>query len=909
MRFTYFKITGYAGIYTGLGLHELEIDLSRSMHKIIVISGLNGCGKSTLLQCLNILPDDSSFFMDGVPSTKEIRIEGDNHLYEIEIRSGKKFQTKCSIKKDDVELNPNGNVTSYKDIIFSEFELDPNYISLSKISSDDRGLADMSPSERKKFMSFIIDTLGSYNDMYQILNKRSSIFKSHINTLHTKIQNIGDEENINNSKRVLEDRRDDMKAMMESLKTSIIEARTIISMNEKDALLIQNRFSELTNDINSLNKSVEQKLKVLNSRRYSLDSKLEENAFTRDYIIDLLNKEKEYRSKNNQLKLDTSVIQNSLIEKREFKLYRIYDLDQKKNSLLKGVDQSLRDKISELTIKVEEGYNELVESGINPYTTSDIELNSLMHIMQDIIDIISNELYMDMSTFDLQTLFEIKDCKKYLDGKGNIVNDIEESIIKTKRELGNLYNDKDTIEILKNRPEKCSIDDCFFLGNACIVECRYLNKPIDELINSTETKLKDLNIELSSAKKALELAKKLYEKESVLKRIYSICHSSHLILDKYPLGKEFIINLKNNMKNGLSFNKYTIIFDKLNNSIITLSIYKKDKESLEKLNLALNSQQNSEERIKEIESELNDLHESIKEIDSEMNITKSMYDTHCKHVNDSDKKINELMDILLEMDDYQKISKELFEKKNEFNEIVSKSKKNIDLMDSIASYETQIKQLEPQLSSIESQISNLNNQITMLESYKNEFSMYKDKYNMIEILKKHCSPTSGIQTLFIDLYMGKTLDLANQVIDMVFNGQFKLLPFVISPTEFSIPFSANGLPVNDISFGSTSQICMMGMAINLVLLYQASTKYNIATLDEIDGGLDNNNRMKFIPAVYKISDILGIDQLFIISHSLELELNNVDRIILKTDDTEIPEGNILYNFNQSEHQCNLNKKE
>ena len=40
-------------------------------------------------------------------------------------------------------------------------------------------------------------------------------------------------------------------------------------------------------------------------------------------------------------------------------------------------------------------------------------------------------------------------------------------------------------------------------------------------------------------------------------------------------------------------------------------------------------------------------------------------------------------------------------------------------------------------------------------------------------------------------------------------------------------FIGNGLPVDDISSGSSSQVCMMSMIINLVLLHQASTKFNI----------------------------------------------------------------------------------
>lgn len=905
MRITYFKITGYSGIYTGLGLNELEIDLSNSLHKIIVISGLNGCGKSTLLKALNVLPDDSSMFRDnGLPAIKEIKLQDGIHTYEICIKSGKKIQTKCSLKKDGMEINPNGNVTSYKEAIFSEFDMDPNYISLSRISGDDRGLADMSPSERKKFMAFIIDTLGSYNDMYKILNKKSSIFKSHINTLHTKIQNIGDEENIINGRAVLMKKREEIKTGLEGLNNSIVEAQTIINMNDNSLQYLYDKHSELTSEIESLNISYKNGARVIDNYKNSLNIKAKDEELDTKYVEDLIYGVKTNRDKFRQLKSDTSIVKNSLIEKREFTLSRISDLERKRSDLLKGVDLTLYDTITEMEIKVQDGYDELSASNINPDTASETELKSLICVITDVIEIITTELYVDMTDHDLERLFEIEDYKKVIEKATDDVENLKIEISKTKLRLGNLYNDRDTLQILDNRPKNCSIDDCFFLGEACKVQAKYINKSVETIITKEEANLLELQSAFRFAEIELNSIQMLNEKNSILKRVYSICKSSNLILDKYPLGQKFSINLSNAIKNSCTFNEFKEALDALNAIIITLTLYKRDKKALDELTSMLNSQQNSEKMIEEMGTEIQSLKESISDIDDELKITQAIYDSHCKQIEDSDARINELMNLLMKIDEYQKTARELNEKIRELDDITYKNKARIDLMDKINNYKNQALQLEPKLSEVELQISNLNNQLVMLDSYKNEFAMYKDKHNMIEVLKKHCSPTSGIQTLFIDLYMGKTLDLANQVVDMVFDGQFKLLPFVISPTEFSIPFSANGLPVNDISFGSTSQICMMGMAINLVLLYQASAKYNIATLDEIDGGLDNANRMKFIPAIYKTCDILGLDQLFMISHSLELELNNVDRIILKSDSTDIPEGNILYNFNETQHQIN-----
>ena len=211
--------------------------------------------------------------------------------------------------------------------------------------------------------------------------------------------------------------------------------------------------------------------------------------------------------------------------------------------------------------------------------------------------------------------------------------------------------------------------------------------------------------------------------------------------------------------------------------------------------------------------------------------------------------------------------------------------------------QVEITRLNNELKPITSDIHAISGKLTMLESYYKEYNLYQEKYNLIETLKKYCSPTGGgIQTIFMQLYMNKTLEIANQILGMLFNGEYQLLDFIINQNEFRIPFIGNGLPVDDISSGSTSQICIMGMAINLALFHQASTKFTIARLDELDSGLDNYNRIEFVNALYRTLPILNIEQLFIISHSIESDTTGVDIIKLKSNNNEDLIGNIIWDF-------------
>ena len=199
MRFLYVVLEGYIGLYNGLGLSRIELDMSKCKNNICVISGPNGVGKSTIINALNLFPDSADNITPTLNGSKYIRFTDGENIFEIYItypldKKGSRTQTKASFKKNGEELNPNGNITSYKEIIFTEFDMDPNFITLSRISGRNRGIADKTPAERKKLISSLISSLDVYNSMYKNLNKKANIFKSYMNNFADKIQRVGDEQ-------------------------------------------------------------------------------------------------------------------------------------------------------------------------------------------------------------------------------------------------------------------------------------------------------------------------------------------------------------------------------------------------------------------------------------------------------------------------------------------------------------------------------------------------------------------------------------------------------------------------------------------------------------------------------------------------------------------------------------------
>lgn len=901
MRLVYIRLKGYIGLKNGLGINDLELDLSNAKHKITVISGINGCGKSTLLRAMSILPDSSSEFVEGMPAEKQLRIVDGDNIYDIKItsaaaRTGRGL-SKASLIKNGIELNPNGNIGSYKECIFQEFDLDSNFITLSRLSGDDRGLADKSPAERKKFMSFIIENLETYNGIYKNLNKKSSIFKSYVNNLHTKIQNIGDENAIRGNLLTLENRRNTILQSIKDINSAIIESQTILSINDPNGTL-QSEYETYDGLVKDLSKSVSsyQKDFLILCKGLQIEPTMEALMVFLEQTNGLIETHERNIDDSNRKKL-------GLIEKKESLSTDITNKKMKIIELESSINTQLKDTIDLMRKKVKEEIRILNSIGIeDPDNTSKEEIQHTFNIIKMIVKMIEEDLYYESTESMLQYTInwnpnDYKQLQDDINTNNSLISSINMQLLEARK-------DAELINILSNRPKNCKIDNCYFISSAYSLQnSKYKDKDVNIIISELEAELKRVQDNLEGLYISSEHMEIISNKKTILNQIISEINNNRLMLNKYSIGKLLLDTYEMKISHMESFNEFKDM-DRLIEQINTITLYRRDIETLKNLESEYKVQSNFDIMLEQLkaevellESQFNEIGKQLSSITNEIynytsiiNNLKAKYQTGCKAKDKGDTWCNEDL--------------KLREAKAKLEEITKKSKESITILEKISAMNTQISQLQSQIEPLENQIAKINGQLMLLDQYKLEYQQYSDKYNLINTLKKYSSPTGGIQTLFMSVYMSKTLDLANRLLGMLFNGQYRLLDYVINSNEFRIPFIGQGLTVDDISSGSTSQVCMMGMVMNLVLLYQASTRYNITRLDEIDGGLDTRNRLEFVNVLYKVIDILDIDQLFIISHSLELELSNVDLIVLKTyeDYNDFGSGaNILYDFKQEEH--------
>lgn len=897
MKYQWIELQNYAGIYNGMRLTQIKIDFTKCKTNKILIRGDNGSGKSTLMSAINVNPDPNDKFIPNAEARKNICIIDNGIEYIIRyihpVTNSGRGTTKGYISKNIngqmVELNPNGNISSCKDILYQEFNLDSNFMALSQLSSEDRGLVDRKPAERKKLLNGILNTLETYNNIYKTLNKKSSIFRSTTNSLAYKIDSIGDETtlqlnltSVENRINALEAKKNELIESSAAIKVEINKYMDILRQNNYD--IITNELSEVNSTVKSLNNSIKNTLS-----KYSIDDISKVEAFLKHLEMECIRLDSEIENDRKQLPL--------LLAQRESECKELEEKNSKLNALQSDYNyldiKRVKQEAENIVNDYDKVFNEMGLRNIDLITKS--EFDSAIEALE-YLQSIGNAL---IANYDIDL---VKLCV-------NNRNRINEDIAKLKSEKDALSNAKQELSDLEkkvyefdsmrnianaliNRPNECKIDNCYFIKEALEANNKYPESEYNKLqmdIGGIKEYISDTTDHIEFAEECSEIVKQI---DIINRELQSKMRFISKLPVRQDFAETFLIRLVNNdpfndiarlykyIDCGNMIEEYKVAKQNLHNFEVEYKIYESKNEMIESI---LSSIELLNSKTDSLARDIESMNSNIKNNESKLSNTKSVKE-----------KIETLS---------HKINDEYLPSANRQEEL-------INIKNSLENNNIEINRLQSELNNINTTLGSINNDIKretdardqlkhesqLLIEYKREYDVYMKKYTKIEKIKYYASPNTGIQTVFMELYMNKIIAIANDLLSLLFEGEFTLQPFVINENEFRIPCMGSGLMHDDISSMSTAQRCMISMILSFSLLYQSSTKYNVIKLDELDGFLDTNNRGYFITLLDKLMDLLKCEQCFIISHNNELATYNCDVILLKSNDVMIDGGNIIWKY-------------
>lgn len=888
MRLWYLKLENFIGIYNGMGLKSIEIDFSKATHDITIIHGMNGSGKSTLFKALNPLSDPTSSLIPGTTAKKTIGYLLDDgtviHIkYSYDINSdGSRGKSSCHVYKkesmgNEIDLNPNGNITEAKDMISTLFDFDSNFLTLSQLSSEDRGLADKKPSERKKFINSIIESLSVYNDIYKKLSKKSNSLKSMISSINSKISSIEDPKKAQNKITTLEetvgsyeDRKNLLIAMIASSKEKYksLDGDTIL----KEIGYLEDRNKEISLILKSPSKyerytksDLDNTISLHNDAKVSLES---------------------INVKVSELQKQTTYL-NSTLEDKTMKLKSVDNQD-----LISRIKSDIRDKeikVSTISTIYEsmnfKGYNDITEFEYNMGIDAIQKMNDTFSLLFD-FSLSQRSVVLDVP-FDI-----VMQIDPSVSSRENKIREEEDKLSRARLDIEN----DDKVKLMKSNkriPPKCKI------YNDCPLAKDFLDSYNDEMLDANRKKLESY---IESAPAIIDKMKAELENIVDINKVISYRNDIVTIYLKYlPIIKKFVPDISESKIKALLEYPSVLVpeLSKYREKCNLISSYRSYMDDIKRLKEHLKSVSLNPEVVSMLNSDIDKLN---MELSSKKKELQSLYDEReakNKEVTDTEFKINTIsssieywntIDSMMEEKDTndKKISSFL-EKYNECNSLSSNIEKYMGELEDLNTNK---------IPSITDEINKSKYQMVLYNDYLKEYKEFTSKYNTVEMVKKYSSPTTGIQTIYMGIYMNDIINTSNKLLSLLFNGEYVLYPFVINEDEFRIPCSGNGLLNDDISSMSTSQICMIGMIISFALLHKSSSVYNIVKLDEMDGGLDTQNRLQFIILLREMMRLLNYKQCVMISHNSELNTSEADVIVLRHTEDERIEGNIIYEYGE-----------
>ncbi len=895
MRLLRLRLENYIGIYNGMGLSSIEIDFSKCIHKVLIIKGDNGTGKSTIFKALTPLADSSIDYIPDKTAIKEIAYETDfqtilNIKYESLVKDGIRRPTKCYLNRLNPDgsienLNPSNNITTAKEVIYDILGIDDNFITLSQLSANKKGLGGLKPSERKRYVNSIISSLAAFNSIHKLITTKSTVLKSIIDSYVTKLSQIG---NI----AIVED----------AIKKDTLALKELD--NKKNGLIseiatIKAELSRLDSSGNFLDD-----YKNLSMRKIILEKEIRELPDIEEY-----SEEKLIQYEKDMAKYEAN---EEMLSSRAKEL-----LDE---------ESKINNNITELTIKLDSLYNKEHMDDLNSKIESTKkELESYkpyFHLFKTYKDISEQDyetvkLVIEKFNSTVENIFQTysetvrkESMNSLRTGKKEVILDHTEILSGLEKQLEDLRTEKRDVEFLNNRSKDYNKipDDCNHKS-----DCPFI-KDVVEAKNALRSRqsLYSLSTKINSTLDAIESAKNLAEENMIktqclyeMKSILEYIQSMSKIIRKFPGTESLdsINSLYHNIENGIRLNfEYVDKYQEFKNISTIVSALEEDLHSYESAKEKLISA-NAEIRIlqEKIDTDLKNL-STIR--DSKLSIFAEI-----EKIRTSKLEIQRVLDTIR----YAKINKEKFENVSveleEINNKIESMEKNTvlikDLTDKLNRRASELSTLQnTDLPAINKTIEENKYRMVLFEQYTRDSQEYAAKYNEVQMIKKYTS-IHGIQTVYMSVFMNSILNTTNTLLRLLFGGRFALQPFIINENEFNIPCAdSEGRVREDISLMSDSQLSMISMLISFVLLRNSSNRYNIIKLDEVDDNLDSMNRIQFSILIEQIMNDLGFDQCLIISHNNELDLSNTDIVILKMESQEMIDslynsgGNIVFSYNE-----------
>ena len=870
------EFQNFKGLYSGLGKYNVTIDFKNLTNIITVIIGEMGSGKTTILSHLQPWASVGSLdernsdgiIIEEMNGSKHLIFQEDTDVYDI-LHQWKwekdHHSLKSFFKKNGTELNPNGNQSSFKELVELEMGIDQNFLRLARLGPYVSNLIEMTATARKEFVAERLSEVDLYLALYKSMNERAKVLTAQSQLLAKKFNGITEDtvDSARKSLKTLQENIDDMHREVVNINGSIgmILGECQALLDGKDLRMYQDEIDSLCEEKDSLYK-----------RRSSIESDID--SFSVKYS-DVSEVDKEIGKIEAIINSNTQSITNLQEPKQqaEAKVDKLTKL--KAASSNTAYVEQLSQTYSSLLAQNEEYEKELVGFDVDMTST---QVNSLISNIQTF-----DSLLDDLLTRRSDSVRHILKFSNYDDAQ---------------------YTSRRQIEILQEEKSKLqkSMNNLRFLGSyqateelsipkgcSCYSDCPYYTTHPNVVKNDVSDftkKQKEYMAEVQSINDRIEQLLEYPVLIGILKQFDNLFPK--ISKDLKQIKALRVDNIRDIVLREHRWYDYDIIADVLEKTVKKEKMFE-IRAKLPELKTELDKYSSID--VGNLTSDLNNAEDSLHGIVDA--ITDLEFEIQSKR-----HELSELNDIRKKMVDKDTMTKNvdmLSDRIDTLEETIAHMRANtsivIDKTREIQGLKERAKAFERQENNLREDFNKLNAKIIDWENSTKEFEEINKELNVINLVKEASSAKKGIPLIYVRIFLNDCIDIINDLISMVFGDAIEIKEFNIADKDFFIPYYKYGTLINDVKSASQGERAIISLALSFALIRKSVTKYNILLLDEIDGPLYTKDREKFLMILAQQIKAINAEQVFLITHNNAFEgypINIIATTPEHVDKTNVP---------------------
>lgn len=840
----------FAHLESGLHKNVVDLDFVNMTNIITLLIGPMGSGKTALLGHLQpwasfgLLDERNSdnIIIPEKDGLKTLELVDNDCIYKIKhVWKWTKdhHALKSYICKNGEELNPNGNVSSFKDIVETELGIDQNYLRLIRIGPNVGNIINLTSTERKNYFAQMLSSTEIYLSILKYVKDLSRTITAQSQLLSKKIGNVTEDD--------IQNMRIDLEQLRRNIDRKVSDQRKV---TEKIFKL------RAENDVIGYSTLAEFDLSI-EKENHKLRKLTDEIDSTHERITKLEGEYGNDRTINREVgKCDSDLSNNArLIASFESEIMDLNDkLAKLRKMRLSCANTDHIDELRNMYIEYVNTIGQLKEELYNfkcPYTSTEIKL--LMSDLQTVSQLIANAVDYDAGSIKMM----ISDDGSALSYAKNQIGILQGKLINLQKKLNNVHyiQNYDVADQLKEPTCGCYESCPYYTTHPNTIKAESTSMSISK-------EYEEINNKIDSVNKKIEGYLQYPTIFNVVKKARSAFNETLPKLKK--LGVCINDSFYKVMTNGNKRVWYDI--DELSHIL--------DKcDKRERLAVM-------ESKIASIKAEI-DMYDSnnLDDINNQIETCESTLESFKSNINKIEEENRLIKAHRAELEEYLAQLIDIEAIKTKFNTLVNDRSALVDKISDMTKKRVIFENNLSKLSDLTAEEEILTTDITVLSNEESKLSRkiedyvqtmgelngMLDKLNYINLIRDASSPKEGIPLIYVKMFLDDCVDTINEMVSMVFDD-LEILEFDIEH-DFAIPYRKGNMIMPDIKSASQGERAIISLALSFALMRKGISRYNILLLDEVDGPLHAAGREQFLLILSQHIKAIGAEQVFFITHN------------------------------------------